>query len=316
MTLKKEYIVLFIIIAVLSAYLVFQKKGRIHYELPQVENIDKNDITKLLITKEGSEIILLKENDKWFISPENFSADNARLEKMLDDISTLTLTALASESKNYSIYELSGDRRIVVEAFKDDNALRMIGIGKTTSSNRQTFITLNDDHRVFHVKNNLRQTFDTTVSELRDKTVMNIKEEIGEITLTKGKDSIKILMSSAPVSIDPQLAGHGEEQVPVMPKWVTSDGISVNEYEIDGLINTLTNLLCNEFITGKTKADFKSPVYTVDLKGMNTFTISLFEKEENGYPAISSGSDYPFFLSEWKAEKIMKDLNTLKGSVE
>jgi hypothetical protein len=61
----------------------------------------------------------------------------------------------------------------------------------------------------------------------------------------------------------------------------------------------------------KTKEDLKSPVFTATLKGLNTYTISIFEKKDEQYPAVSSGSEYPFLLSERKANQIMKDFKGL-----
>jgi len=82
------------------------------------------------------------------------------------------------------------------------------------------------------------------------------------------------------------------------------------ELNVDEIVSTLSNLECDEFIENKNKDDYKSPLYTLTLKGINTYSISLFEKKDNKHPAVSSQSDYPFLLSEWKAKRIMKDLSS------
>jgi hypothetical protein len=145
MTIKKEYIILISIIGLLTAYLLVQNKDRTHYELPEIRQIEKSDITKIKIKRSGSEIILSRENDAWVISSQNFPADSRAVENMLDAFAGLTLTALVSESRNYSRYELDEDRKIGVEAFTGDNSLQIIEVGKPASSHRNPLSQSNPD---------------------------------------------------------------------------------------------------------------------------------------------------------------------------
>ena len=310
---KKEIAILFFVIAVLVFYISSQKSEKTHYELPDIQKIRTGDITKISLKKKGSEIVLAKENDKWIINDRKYPADNAVIENMLNAISDLTLTALASESGNYAIYELDNENKIEVEAYKNSDLLRKINVGKITPTYKQTFVMLDNDPRVYHAKGDLRREFDRTVSELRDKKVMAFnKDDITEVVLKKGKDEITIVRATAPVSVDVTEKKEKQEKPgESSPKWTTSDGKAVKGDEVNDIIDTLSGFLCDEFVEDKTKEDFKSPVFTVVLKGINTYTISFFKKIENRYPAISSESEYPFLVSEWKANKIMKKPGSL-----
>ncbi|HDH04196.1 MAG TPA: DUF4340 domain-containing protein [Nitrospirae bacterium] len=309
---KKEIAILFFVIAVLAFYISSRKSEKTHYELPGIQKIRTGDITKISLKKKGSEIELAKENDKWLINDRKYPADNAVIDSMLNAISGLTLTALASESGNYAIYDLDKEKRIEVEAYKGSDLLRKINVGKITPTYKQTFVMLDNDHRVYHAKGALRREFDRTVSELRDKKVMAFSDDITEVALKQGKDEITIVRATAPVSVDvTEKKGKQEKPGESAPKWTTSEGKAVKEDEVNDIIDTLSGFLCDEFIEDKTKEDFKSPVFTVVLKGVNTYTISFFEKIENRYPAISSESEYPFFVSEWKANKVMKKPGSL-----
>ena len=78
---------------------------------------------------------------------------------------------------------------------------------------------------------------------------------------------------------------------------------------INNLFNNVSNLKCKSYITGKTKADFTEPMYTVTLTGPKTYTLSIFEKineEDDTYPAISSENDYPFMLPAYKMDNMVK----------
>jgi hypothetical protein len=311
---KKEFAILLFIIAVLAFYIFSEKGEKTHYKLPDFEKLQTDDISKLRIKKHDSEIELIREGDKWLAGPGKYAADNTVIDKMLEEISGLTLTALASESKKYAIYELDEKNKIKVEAYKDDSLLRGISVGKPASSYRHTFVMIDDDHRVFHAEGNIKSDFNKTISDLRDKTVMAFTDDITEIILKKGREEMTVVKATAPVSVDVTREQSKEEEQKTEepgPKWTTADGKKVKENEVDGIVNTLSNLLCDEFIEDRTKDDFKSPIFTATLKGVNTYMIFLFEKKDNQYPAISSESEYPFLISEWKADEIMKDFGSL-----
>jgi len=174
---------------------------------------------------------------------------------------------------------------------------------------------IDNDHRVFHAEGNIRSDFIKTVSELRDKKVMVIQDEITELTLQMGNKKMTIVKAVAPVSVD-TTEKKGEQTAPeeTDSKWITSDGRPVKDNEIDSIIGSLTDYRCDEFIEDKTNQDFTSPVYTATLKGTKEYSISFYAKQDEQYPAVTSESEYPFMVSEWKADKIMKDLDSLLES--
>ena len=108
----------------------------------------------------------------WLVGTHKYPADSSSVDKMLKQVTGISLSALASESKSYSIYELDNDRKIEVRAYKGDEIVRTISIGKPASSHRHTFVMIDDDHRVFHAEGNIQADFSRTVPDLRDKKVM------------------------------------------------------------------------------------------------------------------------------------------------
>lgn len=311
---KIEYIIPILIIIAISIYLFVQKSGKTHYTLPDIQKIEKNDISKVRIKKGDSIIALVKEDDKWFVGPKQFLADRSLVDEMLESIGGLTLSALVSESKNDSIYDLNEENRIEVEAYQKDTILRRINIGKPALSYRHTFVKLDNDHRIYHCQGNITNLFTKTIAELRDKEVLSINEEITELVLEKGKLKITVRKLSIPPSTDIQTKKDTQEKGSMEPeiKWVIDKDIQVKETEIDEIITTVSKLRCDNFIEDKTKEDFTSPDYTVSLKGIKTYSISIFDKTEDRYAAVSSQSKYPFYIAEWQAKKIMKELDSLK----
>jgi hypothetical protein len=324
MKAKKEILILVAVIAALSVYLLVQKKGKTHYTLPELKPVQEKSISKVMITKGGSPLTLQKEDDVWLILPQRYPADSDLLENLLDEISGLTLTALASESRNYSLYELDDARRIDVEILGGDKTLRKVWVGKTAPSSRHTFVKLDDDPRVYHASGNLKSTFDKKASDLRDKKVLSIDEEITEITLKEGNKEMILVKSSPPVTVavqeqeepkKPEDESEAEENKPVY-RWQTQNHEPAKEKEVKEIIQTLSNLQCNSFLEERTKEEFTNPYYTVTLKGVKTYSLSLFERKDNEYIGTSSSSEYVFLVPEWKARSIMKDLDALTEQKE
>ena len=172
-----------------------------------------------------------RDGDRWRILPEGYPVDGAAMDRMLDTISGLRLTAMASASENYAVYGLQEGECVQVTAFKGEDLLLSIGIGKAAPSHRHTFVKLTDDSRVYHAEKNFRSSFDKEPSALRDKQVMKIDEEVSEIILTAGKKTLHVLRATAHAEVDPDQA-QAEEAA---PHWETLEGKPVQEKEIDSL---------------------------------------------------------------------------------
>ena len=97
---------------------------------------------------------------------------------------------------------------------------------------------------------------------------------------------------------------------PIKMVWQTAAGKNASSTKINRLLTTLSDLKCEEYISGQDKDELKEPIFTLLLKGSKEYKLSIFEKpnkDKKDYPAISSENSYPFVLSGSKAENIMED---------
>jgi hypothetical protein len=313
MRIRKEYIILVAIILALSLYLLLRKQDRTHYKLPGVTPIAQADISKIEIFKKGSAITLIKKDTIWRIAPEGYPADASKVRDMLDKIEKLALTALVSESKNYTRYDLGDDKKLAVKAWAGDTLKRDFAIGKVAPSYRHTFVQLSGDYRVYHASGNFRGVFDQTLDKIRDKVVLKFdKAEITEIRVSKGKESKGFGRKQVPVEI--KLDQQGEASSPPATRtetlWETAEGQKADQAELDRLLTILSNLRCEKYLDDRKKEDFTEPIYTVQARGIQEYSLSIFgrpDKDTKAYPAISSVNDYPFSLQEQQANDIMKD---------
>jgi hypothetical protein len=317
MKIKKEYIILAIIIIALSVYLVMRRGDRTLYELPEMPQVSQKEITRLEITRGKTVIDLTKKDDSWYIAPKEYPADAGKVKNMLDNIEKLTLTALVSESQNYDLYDLSGEAKINVKAWQADSLKRDIDVGKTAPSFRHTFVKTAGDDRVFHARGNFRDTFDITVNDLRDKTVLTYTPaDIQQIQITQENQSFMLTRTQLPAKEEPPPAEKKESASPPAQKtgWQTPEGRTGDEAAVNQLLNTLSKLRCESFIEDRGKEDFTAPLINIRLKGSQEYSLSIFaktEEKESEQPAISSASKYAFRLNDSAAQGIMKDASNI-----
>jgi hypothetical protein len=313
MKIRKQYIILVAVILALSLYLFLRKQDRTHYKVPEVPPIVQSDISKIEISKKGSAITLIKKDTIWRIAPRGYPADAVKVKGMLDALEKLTFTALVSESKNYTRYDLGGDQKLTVKAWAGDTLKRDFAIGKVAPSYRHTFVQVSGDYRVYHASGNFRGVFDQTVDNIRDKMVLRFeKTEIQEVQVSKGRKCMVFGRKQVPVEI--KLDQEAEASSPPAARtetlWESAEGQKADEATLDRLLTILSNLSCQKYVDDRKKEDFTEPIYTIQLRGIQEYSLSIFgrlNKDAKAYPAISSVNDYPFLLQEQQANDIMKD---------
>jgi len=313
MKIKKEYIILALVIIALTVYLVMRSSDRTHYQLPDIPQAAAKEISRLQITKGKASIVLNKKDNKWYIAPDEFPADANKVKNMLNAIEKFTLTALVSESKNYNLYDLDEEKKINVKAWQGENLRRDVDLGKTASSFRHTFVRPAGDERVFHARGNFKNNFDFSVDDLRDKLVLALSPaDIQLIRVIKDQLTLTFSKNQAPVVVDNTKAEKKSDPAPGAKKsaWQAADGRPVEETAVNQLLNAVSDLRCEKFINDRQKEDFTSPLFTLQLKGAQEYSLSIFAKtadKDTDFPAVSSGSNYPFLLSGSQVDRIMKD---------
>lgn len=304
MKIKKEYLILGVIVAMLAVYLYERSSDRTLYTLPALPALAASDITKIQMTRGGETVVLVRQDGRWVIDPPGWPVDPKTAQEMLDTLAGLTLTALVAESKNYSLYELDDAHKVNVKAWQGDQLRRDIDIGKAAPSFRHTFVRIAGDDRVFHAQDNISFRFRAAANDLRDKTVLAFnREDIQEIQIAQGAAQASLTRTSS--KAEPPAAGQ-----PAPATWQGADGQTANSAAVLGLLGELSNLRCEQFIDDRDRAGLGAPVYSIVLKGPQDYRLTLFApgaKDAPTTPAVSSGSTYPFLLSEDQAKRIMKN---------
>jgi len=319
MKVKKEYAILLIVIAALGLYLVFRSTDRTTYSLPDIPDLTATDLTKIEITQGDHTVTLTRQDDGWQVSPGDYPADPHLVERMLDDLATLTVTALVSQTQNYARYNLDDSHQIRVTAYQDGKVVRAFSIGKAAETLRHTHVLLSGDPNVYHARGNFRNDFDQTVESLRDKSVLAFKSDaVTEFTIETDGQSYTLKKVSAPQAPEdgeaPSKTGPTDGAAPETT-WQRVDGTIVNKQAVEGLLGDLSGLKCRTYLTGQSKADFSNPTYRIRIQSGETSTLEIFppEKNDKEVPAFSSLRQDPFTLSDFDIDPIKNFVDDLTG---
>lgn len=302
--MKKEYIILVVMILALSGYLVLKKENQQNYTLPEPMKIEQGKINKILITRENIPVELVREKELWVVSDKKFAADMNKVNELLDVIRNLKVSALISESGDTRRYELDDPQAIDVKVLKDKELLLSFKIGKTAPSGNHTFVMLAGDTKIYQADKNFQTEFNTSVDTLRDKQVLTFKESaIEQITLVKG--GVTKNLTAVP-------ATDNEKTV----SWKFEDGTTPANEALTNLLSSLSFLKCERFSDNLSKDELEkqSPLCTITIKDTLPIVLNIFEtKEGESMVASSSMSPYPFVLESYKGKDILAYVDKLAG---
>ncbi len=315
---SKEYIVLGVIIVLLGAYLFLRSGDRSRYELPALPETAADEVSKIEISTPGQALSLTRSDDQWRIGENKYPADGTRVKAMLSALNELKLTALVSEAGIYDNYDLTDDKKIEVAAWIGDRLVRDLDIGKVADTHQHTFVRLRDDPNVYHAGSNFRETFNQTIEDLRDKSALSFTAaDITGIDIVSAEKSLSLSLTEQPVETPPSREASGETDPQASePVWMKDDETPADADAVQRLLSQLASLYCSNYLDGRQKDAFPMPLSTITLKGEETYTLSLYEKEatETVCSAVSSQNDYPFTLSETACTRLTETLEKITGT--
>ena len=326
MKLKKEFLILLLIIVALSAYLMMRSRNQTHYELPRPAQVDSQQVDRLVITKNGEGVELNKKDDQWTVGPKAYAADNVKVKNMVKAAADLTITDLISESGDYNRYDLTDDKKIDVQAFSGGKMVRDFSVGKAAPTYQHTFVRLDKDPKVYNARGQLNHTFDHTVDNLRDLTVLSFeKDAITDMLIQKGGQTLALARKEIAPEENPQPSDAAKEkdkkaaEAQPKPQWQGPDGEAMDQPTVLRLLNDLSDFKCSAFMADKAAEDLrgKTPRWTLTLKaGQESHSLSVFDAagaEDAEFPALSSAGPYAFTVAKGREESIEKNIDKLLG---
>jgi hypothetical protein len=304
--MKKEYLILILIIVALTGYLVFKKEDRRHYSLPDLPAVDKKKIDRLTVEKKDRVLDFTRTESGWVVTEQAYPADETAALQMLDTLSGLRLSALVSEKQDLTRYELDDDHGLTVTAFEGETPVLEVRIGKTAPTYNHTFVMVKNDPGIYQAKDAFRSHFNKSLDEYRDRRVLTFQEDrIKAITIQTPEKQV-ILTARETEGDDTKARG---------PVFRYKDGTDPDPETVSNLLGSLSALTCDHFVTdmNKTGLETASPDLTLVLENGSSLVLKLFDTDKDEGMAISSMNDYVFSLKPYVAEDITSYAHDLAG---
>lgn len=314
--MKKENLILAVVIAALSIYLATSKKDKSNYSLPPVEEIKSGQITDIEVTKGKQTTLIKKQGDSWVLTEKAYPAEKEKIENMIKSIEKIQLTALVSEKKDLSRYELDDESGIRVLAKSNGSMLRSLDVGKTASTYNHTFVRLGEDTKVYQAKGDFKQHFEKSVDQLRDKVVLPLEiESVDKIQLTKDQVTKSLHLIQVKPSKNDEKQKKGEIAVSTTPekKWEEQNGKAVDKEAIGDLLDAIKSLECAEYAGNDNKDFFQEKPVLCQIRIQGKEDLIIYEIEDEKYPAISTGNNYPFYLSKFDGNNLLESADKILG---
>ncbi|OGR10063.1 MAG: hypothetical protein A2097_02055 [Desulfobacula sp. GWF2_41_7] len=304
--MKKEYLILIVLILLFSAYLFLHKENKNTYTLPEIKTIDTAQVTGLILEKKDRTVLFTQKEKQWVLTDKEYPADPALVETMLNTLKTLKLSALVSEKQDLKRYELDDENRVLVKAMKNDETVFEFSLGKTAPTRNHTFVMIKEDKNIYHAGGDLKSHFDRTAEDFRDKKVLEFKDgSLKKVTLEKDGKS-KTLISKE--------GKKDKEKTETV--WSSEDGVSVDHKAVTELLSTLAFLKCQKYPDSPARTDLEKdkPLCKIILENEANLELILFKGDtEEKINGISSMNNYVFELSRFNGEQIISDVEKLLG---
>jgi hypothetical protein len=307
--MKKEYLILTMLILCLSAYLFFHNENQDHYQLPDLKKVNAKAISSIKIDRKGESMILKKKGDSWLVSENGFPADTSMVDVLLDTLRTFELTTLISQKSDLMRYQLDADNRIHVTVFQKEKPFFEFSIGKPAPTGNHTFVMVEGDKNIYHAKGSFTLDFDQEEAAFRDKKIFEVKPDaVTKVTVKKGRFAKTI-----------EAVKKENDNGKIETRWQTESGKPFDKKQVDSFLASVSYLKCDTYQDEPSKTDLENqkPMGTITIDAKNakkSLSLKLYQTEDGTRTyGTSSMNDYAFAFNRFDINKITKSMDAFLG---
>jgi len=317
---RKILVSLVIVVALgVALYLKNRKTVPVHDQL--IKKLDKVADEIVIVKPDKTNLKIVQDGEKWLINQEAFPGDKNKIDGLIKKIKDLDVVDIVSKKAFYTKYDLSPDKAIDVKLFEQGNLIREVVFGKKSSTNRHTYVRIDNRPEVFLVSGTFDNDFNKTVEDLRDKDIFKVeKDSINAFEVAyRGRKYNLFKKQEAPKVEPPKSPSDPAKKEDKKPedKWVCQKypQAKISKRKVETIISSFNPLRADNYPDLK-KDKLKRSLASIKLKTMSkeiTLNIHYQDKKEKKYIATCSESPYVFTLSEWMAKKFfVKKIKDLK----
>ena len=254
------------------------------------------DPDKLTIENANAVIELAKSDDGWTVGERRYKADTNAVDALVNAVKNIRVLDTVAQAGSDAVderYEIDKTNAIVVKAYKGNELVRTLTIGKTSSTGSQSYLTLDGKKDIYLVSGTLRDTFKKDVAALRSKSVYAVDtSDLTAVSESMGSTVLSIVKSGDPAA------------------WTaTGSAAGVDAEKAASWAASLTRLNADSWLDDDFVLPPVSESVTVITAGGKAITVSVYKEgdgEEAKYYGTCSETPYKFALSLYSAGKYLK----------
>ena len=254
------------------------------------------DPDKLTIENASAVIELAKSDDGWTVGERCYKADTNAADALVNAVKNIRVLDTVAQAGSDAVderYEIDKANAIVVKAYKGNELVRTLTIGKTSSTGSQSYVTLDGKKDIYLVSGTLRDTFKKDAAALRSKSVYAVdSSDLTAVSESMGSTVLSIVKSGDPAA------------------WTASGGAaSVDAEKAASWAASLAALNADSWLDDDFVLPDASESVTVITAGGKAITVSVYKEgdgEEAKYYGTCSETPYKFSLSRYSAGKYLK----------
>lgn len=314
---KKEYLILVLIVLGLSLYILFGRPEGTNYTLMSLPEIAEKKFSRIEIKGPDYTVLLQKEAGNWVVGEQGYPVEEQKIKRILDVLDDLQVTALVSESGNYSRYGLQDDKRIRVRAWSGGDLVRDFALGKLAPTRQHTFVTLSGEENVYHAPGSFSQYFQGKTASWRDKTVLAFDlEKVEKLKIYSDKKSLSLVRHK----LEPEEHVANSTENELVKKdggliWSTAAGREIARDKVQDFLRYLDDFQCQSYLQKKNQGDLnrESLLLQIELQSKSKHVLNVYNKQEDNdfYPADSSDNEYLFKISQKMFKELQEKLKAL-----
>lgn len=261
----------------------------------------------ITITKDGSSIELIKKNNIWFVGKDNYLANKSDVENMIHSLQEIKVLDKIGKTGTEDIdekYNLTDSKATFVRIYKDGKEAQSLKIGKTSSTNSQTYGSVGGKKDIYLISGNLLSTFGKTEDSLRGKTVFAVEEkDINSVNVSMGASEWSLTKTSK--------KGEGEWTYMGSQADVALDNSAVNSWIRNAAFMNITAWADD----GMALPANKLVSFQLNTSTNGQIIVDLYEKKEGTetkYYGTANTTTHKFELTKAQTEKFTKTIDDFK----
>lgn len=259
----------------------------------------------ITITKDNQKVELIKKNNIWFVGQDNYLANKTDVNNMIRFIQEIKILDKIGKTGNEEIdekYSLTDSKATFVAVYKDGKEIQNLKLGKTSSTNSQTYGSIGGKKDIYLLSGNLTSVFTKTATELRGKTAFTVEEkDIASVTISKGDNAWTVTKTSKKGDGEWALSGSatGTLDNSAVNSWIRQAAfLNIAEWAEDSMVLP-SNKYTSFQITTTSNATINVDIYEVKTG------------DETKFFGTCSTTTHKFELAKTQADKFAKDVNDL-----